>query len=626
MTIDPQRVMANGASSGGDMAIQFHVSFSAHIKGVCGFDAQPFRCATQRFAGDALLPQTHESSTPHCFGCPPNRTLLYDHCKSHAHWVNSTLLAEAARALPKCPPKLKPKPKPSAESWAEAEPVPAAALGDCIDDTTNLATARIFLTRGECRTYTGSAVENSREVYSLLGAKGMKYFDQCNPDGSHKGNDTVVMCFDQVFGPLKHMGVPSPDANFLFDQRPFIDDVSVGVGDYGYAYVPPACAQGKKACGLQVSFHGCGGAFPPSPKSMAYAESNAIVLLHPNIPNRINGNNATGACNAGSAVSGNCKEISRGCWDGYGQLSEGYVLQSAAHMRAVGEAFNAQDAFELHRSASGPVDASGRVNVFGHVMAEVLSTNAQMNDEINASAETSPAGANAVADAEPEAVFAKGRAESEAEAQATGVDQRLAEIDSIEKASGLDDAFGLENVFGHEMAEVQSTNAQTNDEIEARAETSPAVVVTNCSPPLSTGQEAQDIANWSTIVFDRLRRAKSLLNNQLTASRSDTRIDNVEAKLAMVRQLLAKGQPQHIRLHDGNHSIRWAVDIVGWFAEVAVDDTDLDMDMQAHTLPSKSRRGIQWVGICLNANGWRKDTARQVQEHIRVIEKERGCR
>ena len=66
----------------------------------------------------------------------------------------------------------------------------------------------------------------------------------------------------------------------------------------------------------------------------------------------------------------------------------------------VGEAFNAQDAFKLHSSASGPVDASGRVNVFGHVMAEVLSTNAQMNDEMEASAETSPAGAKAVADAE----------------------------------------------------------------------------------------------------------------------------------------------------------------------------------------------------------------------------------
>ena len=37
----------------------------------------------------------------------------------------------------------------------------------------------------------------------------------------------------------------------------------------------------------------------------------------------------------------------------------------------VGEAFNAQDAFKLHDRASGLVDASGRVNVFGHEMAEV---------------------------------------------------------------------------------------------------------------------------------------------------------------------------------------------------------------------------------------------------------------
>jgi len=32
-------------------------------------------------------------------------------------------------------------------------------------------------------------------------------------------------------------------------------------------------------------------------------------------------------------MHGNCKEIARGCWDGYGQLSEDYVLQSAPHMQ-----------------------------------------------------------------------------------------------------------------------------------------------------------------------------------------------------------------------------------------------------------------------------------------------------
>lgn len=39
--------------------------------------------------------------------------------------------------------------------------------------------------------------------------------------------------------------------------------------------------------------------------------------------------------NATAAVAGNCKEISRGCWDGYGQLGEGYTLQSAPHMQTV---------------------------------------------------------------------------------------------------------------------------------------------------------------------------------------------------------------------------------------------------------------------------------------------------
>jgi hypothetical protein len=88
LAIDSNLIMSNGASSGGDMAIQFHVSFSALVNGVCGFDAQPFHCAATRFPGDALLPQTPESSAPHCFGCPDNTTILYDHCKSHAHWVS----------------------------------------------------------------------------------------------------------------------------------------------------------------------------------------------------------------------------------------------------------------------------------------------------------------------------------------------------------------------------------------------------------------------------------------------------------------------------------------------------------------------------------------------------------
>ena len=47
------------------------------------------------------------------------------------------------------------------------------------------------------------------------------------------------------------------------------------------------------------------------------------------------GNNATDTCNAGTAAHGNCKEIARGCWDGYGQLNRDYVLQNTPHLSAV---------------------------------------------------------------------------------------------------------------------------------------------------------------------------------------------------------------------------------------------------------------------------------------------------
>ena len=298
------------------------MAFSKHVSGVCGFDSQPWRCAATRFPGDVLLPQTHQSSVPHCFGCPDGTTISYDHCKAQASFVNTSLLAAAAAAVPTCSDG-------------------AAGGGDCIDDVAHLARSKVFLTRGECRTYTGSAVANTRDVYAKLGASGLAYFDQCNPDGSHKHNDTTAMCLEHVFGSTAGDGGrgANPLHNFLFPQAPFVTDFDAGFGELGFAYVPAACEGGAVACGVQVRFHGCGEGTPPDPQTQAFAEKNNIILLGPNVPGQlpwtINGNNATEHCNAGTSVSGNCKEISRGCWDGYGQLSAGYYLQSAAHMLTV---------------------------------------------------------------------------------------------------------------------------------------------------------------------------------------------------------------------------------------------------------------------------------------------------
>jgi poly(3-hydroxybutyrate) depolymerase len=56
LKIDSKRIVSSGNSSGGDMAIQFHVAFSKNVTGICGYDAQPWRCATTRFEGDYLMP------------------------------------------------------------------------------------------------------------------------------------------------------------------------------------------------------------------------------------------------------------------------------------------------------------------------------------------------------------------------------------------------------------------------------------------------------------------------------------------------------------------------------------------------------------------------------------------
>ena len=94
LRIDPAKIAAQGSSSGGDMAVQFQVGFSEHVRGLCGGDAQPWRCAATRFADDVMLPQTRQSSTPTCFGCAANETILYDHCKSHSGFVNPSELGK----------------------------------------------------------------------------------------------------------------------------------------------------------------------------------------------------------------------------------------------------------------------------------------------------------------------------------------------------------------------------------------------------------------------------------------------------------------------------------------------------------------------------------------------------
>eukprot|EP01065_Artemidia_motanka_P048384 TRINITY_DN7773_c3_g1_i1.p1 TRINITY_DN7773_c3_g1~~TRINITY_DN7773_c3_g1_i1.p1 ORF type:complete len:354 (+),score=113.83 TRINITY_DN7773_c3_g1_i1:47-1108(+) len=306
LNIDRRYITANGGSSGGDMAVQFHVAFSQHVTGLCGFDAQPYHCAATRFPDDALVPQTNESSVPHCSGCPAGKTLVYDHCKNHPQWVDVGMLPDYPRRT--CGNGGKP---------------------GCLDDVVHLYNTTVYLTRGECRTYVGGAEVNTFDMYAQMTSepqKQIRYFDQCYPNGTKRPDDTAQQCLDWVYGgTAKDTAQPGVGRFVEFDQTPFIDDTSVGLAESGWVFVPPQCAQGA-LCKLMVFFHGCGGCGTPSSDDTytRYAESRGVVLLHPCV---MKGNNV-------SLRHPNSFEIARGCWDGYGQLGSDYALQSGPHMRA----------------------------------------------------------------------------------------------------------------------------------------------------------------------------------------------------------------------------------------------------------------------------------------------------
>ncbi|CAE8718879.1 unnamed protein product, partial [Polarella glacialis] len=212
LQIRPGSIISAGGSSGGDMAIQFHVAFSASVSAVCGHDAQPYHCAVQRFAADNLVPATPESGTPHCSGCPPNMTLIYDHCKNHPEWVDVGQLPDYPRRI-----------------------------GGAIDDVANLSDTYVYLSRSECETYKGGAEVNTQAMYAMMTTlpdKQILYRDQCAPG---RGSiDVDEECLGHVLGPgskaaNKTGSVLQPPAvsgkrnnSRAFRQAAFLDDFNLG--------------------------------------------------------------------------------------------------------------------------------------------------------------------------------------------------------------------------------------------------------------------------------------------------------------------------------------------------------------------------------------------------------------
>lgn len=354
LNIDPDGVTISGISSGADFAVQYHVAYSALVRGVGVFAGQPYHCAVTRFPLDVLQPPN--PSVPVCDGCPPNRTLIYDHCKNHPQWVEVTRL----------------------KAYAAAQ----AAAGAIDDPSAHLPWARVYLyhgTKDPCY-LNGSMVQTEafyaqylrdpaaqtrfkRDVPSLhciptdgygtaCGVEGLPHgIEDCGYEGTadalqHLYNDSLVaptsppvegnlVPFDQT----RYMG-PGPSGDASSARFP-------GLWDHGWIYVPTACRgsggsdKGKGAataarCRLHVFFHGCGMAYasPVGPSGAhdvfgytyiehagfrGWAEANNIVVVYPQM---------------GGFKNGTLQERIF-CWDSYAQTGADYALQSGLQMATV---------------------------------------------------------------------------------------------------------------------------------------------------------------------------------------------------------------------------------------------------------------------------------------------------
>lgn len=289
LVIDPAETTVSGLSSGGFMAVQLHVAFSATFKKGAGVVAGgPFYCA--------------EGSVIYATG----RCMAHDTSIPVSRLVSTT------------------------NSWAS---------NGWIDPVANLASSKVYLFSGtldsaveppvvaDLQTYYGSFVPQANIVYrNNIAAEHAFVTDDYGNGCSTKAPPYINDCnFDlagailgQLYGTLNPRNNGTLGGSFVeYDQTPFVS--GHGMATTGWVYVPQACAAGER-CKLHVVLHGCkqntadvGQQYVRNTGYNRWADTNKLVMLYPQT--------SLAATNS--------------CWDWWGYDSVNYAKKSGPQMAAI---------------------------------------------------------------------------------------------------------------------------------------------------------------------------------------------------------------------------------------------------------------------------------------------------
>ncbi len=318
LAADPSQTSVSGLSSGGYMAVQLHVAYSASFaKGAGIMAGGPFYCAEGSFVSAA------------------NR------CMAHTGGIPVASLVRITN------------------EWA--------AQG-AIDATSHLAGSKVYLFSGsidstvkpavmdDLRVFYKSFVPDANVVYkndlaaehsmvtddygSACSVKSTPYISDCN-------FDLAGAVLKQIYGPLAARKEGAlPGAGFVeFDQSAFVRQH--GMATKGWLYVPQSCIA-SGGCRVHVALHGCqqnadtvDDQFVRHAGYNRWAESNRIVVLYPQ----------TGSTST------------NGCWDWWGYDSIDYARKSGPQMVAIKAMVDRLTSAASHQTAAlaapGGLSATG---------------------------------------------------------------------------------------------------------------------------------------------------------------------------------------------------------------------------------------------------------------------------
>lgn len=290
LNIDKSQTTVSGLSSGGFMAVQLHVGYSATFaKGAGVVAGGPFYCAEGSLT----------NATGRCMASPSG--------------IPTSSLVSTTK------------------SWASA---------GTIDPVANLQNSKVYLFSGSSdttvlpgvmdalKTYYNSFVSSSNVVYKKdIAAEHAMITDDYGSSCATKGSPYINNCnFDLAGAMLGHLygtlnarnNATLPEANFVeFNQGSFI--TNHGMATTGWAYIPQACKDGAQ-CRLHVVLHGCKQNTATIQQQYVrntgynrWADSNNLVMLYPQT--------STAATNS--------------CWDWWGYDNANYAKKSGPQMAAI---------------------------------------------------------------------------------------------------------------------------------------------------------------------------------------------------------------------------------------------------------------------------------------------------